>query len=231
MALNAARRENERALVDWQEAVRRVESYRGVNAGWIEDLAVAAGVHQALGDEDSARATAGQALEIARCWDTPGAIGQALHAQVRVGAAGDPVETLEEAVSLLAESPLRLEHARALVSLGGLLRRQGRRSDSREPLREGHELAVSCGAEGLAESARAELRASGVRVRRAPQSGVDALTPSEQRIAGMAAGGLSNAEIAQELFLTVKTVEMHLTQVYRKLDIRGRRQLEGALQV
>jgi DNA-binding CsgD family transcriptional regulator len=231
MTLNAARREHGRALADWQEAVRRAERYRGVNAGWIEDLVVAADIHHALGDEGSARATAHQALEIAQRWDTPGAIGQALHAQARVGAVDDPAETLEAAVTLLAESPLRLDHAKALVGLGGLLRRQGRRSDSRAPLREGYQLAVGCGADGLAESARAELRASGVRVRRAPQSGVDALTPSEQRIAGMAAGGLSNAEIAQELFLTVKTVEMHLTQVYRKLDIRGRRQLEGALQV
>jgi DNA-binding CsgD family transcriptional regulator len=68
-------------------------------------------------------------------------------------------------------------------------------------------------------------------MRPARVSGVDALTPSEQRIAGMAADGLSNAEIAQELFLTVKTVEMHLTQVYRKLDIRGRRELKRGLQV
>jgi DNA-binding CsgD family transcriptional regulator len=230
MTLNAARREHARALEDWEDAVRRAERYRGVNAGWIEDLVVAADVQHALGNEDTARATADRALEIARCWDTPGAVGQALHAQARVGGADDPAETLMSAVSLLAESPLRVEHAKALVSLGGLMRRQGQRSDSRAPLREGYELALSCGAGGLAESARAELRASGVRVQRAPQSGVDALTPSEQRIAGMAADGLSNAEIAQELFLTVKTVEMHLTHVYRKLDIRGRRELARALQ-
>jgi DNA-binding CsgD family transcriptional regulator len=229
MALNAARREPENALADWQEAVRRSERLRGANAGWIEDLAVAADVHHALGDSESARATADQALEIARKWDTPGAIGQALHAHARVGVAAEPLEALKEAVSLLAQSPLRLEHAKALVTLGGFMRREGSRADSREPLREGYELAVDCGAAGLAEAARAELRASGVRVRRQPRGGADELTPSEERIARMAANGLSNAEIAQELFLTVKTVEMHLTQSYRKLDIRGRRELAAAL--
>ena len=60
-------------------------------------------------------------------------------------------------------------------------------------------------------------------------SGADSLTPSERRIAEMAAAGLSNAEIAQELFLTVKTIEMHLTRAYRKLDVRRRAQLAQAL--
>jgi DNA-binding CsgD family transcriptional regulator len=73
------------------------------------------------------------------------------------------------------------------------------------------------------------LRASGIRLRREALSGADALTPSEQRIADMAATGLANADIAQELFLTVKTVEMHLTAAYRKLDIRRRSELAGAL--
>jgi DNA-binding CsgD family transcriptional regulator len=231
MALKAGRREYGDALADWQDALRRVERYRrSVNAGWIEDLAVAADVHRALGDSDAARATAAEALKLAERWDTPGAIGQALHAQARVGAVDDPVPTLERAAALLAESPLRLEHAKALVTLGSSMLREGRRADSRQPLRQGYELAVSCGAEGLAEAARTELRVSGVRVRQARPSGAESLTPSEERIAAMAADGMSNAEIAQELFLTVKTVEMHLTQAYRKLDIRGRRDLAQALE-
>ena len=115
------------------------------------------------------------------------------------------------------------------MSLGAALRRAGHRVDSRVPLREGYELAHHCGAEGLAEAARSELRASGIRLRREAASGADALTPSERRIADMAAAGLSNPEIAQELFLTVKTIEMHLTRVYRKLDIGGRAELTAAL--
>lgn len=230
MWLHAARREHTRALADWEEAVRRAERLQGINAGWIEDLAVVADVHHALGDQTAAEATVAQGLTLARRWDTPGAIGQALHAQARVAGAEDSVEVLQSAVSLLADSPARLEHARALVTLGGVLRRRGKRVDSREPLREGYELARRCGAEALAETARAELRASGIRLRRQAVTGVDALTPSERRIAEMAASGLSNVEIAQDLFLTVKTVEMHLTHTYRKLDIRRRSELAAALE-
>jgi DNA-binding CsgD family transcriptional regulator len=168
-------------------------------------------------------------MALAERWGTPGALGEALHAQARVGAVADPLDALREAASQLSRSPARLEHGKALVSLGALLRRRGRRAAGREPLREGYELALSCGADALAQTASAELRASGVRVRREVRTGVAALTPSERRIADMAAGGLSNAAIAQELFLTVKTVEMHLTQAYRKLDVGGRGELATAL--
>jgi DNA-binding CsgD family transcriptional regulator len=130
---------------------------------------------------------------------------------------------------LLADSPLRLEEARARVALGAALRRAGQRVESRGPLRAGYELAVTCGAEALADSARSELRASGIRVQRKQATGADALTPSERRIAELAASGLSNREIAQELFLTIKTIEMHLTHAYRKLDIHRRSELAGAI--
>lgn len=125
------------------------------------------------------------------------------------------------------------------MSLGGALRRRGDRVDSREPLREGfelavdcggaHGLAVDCGAHGLADTARAELRASGIRIRREVPAGVEGLTASERRVAELASGGASNAQIAQTLFLTVKTVEMHLTRTYRKLDIAGRAELARTL--
>lgn len=229
MWVRAARRELPEALADWDEAVRRADRLRGVNAGWIEDLAVVADVHHALGDVAAARGVAAQALGLARRWDTPGAIGQALHARGRLEAPDESVETLRAAVELLAQSPARLQEARARVTLGGALRRRGHRVESREPLRDGYELARRCGADVLAEAARSELRASGVRLRREALTGADALTPSEQRIARMAAGGLSNAEIAQELFVTVKTIEMHLTHVYRKLEIGRRAQLAQAL--
>lgn len=150
----------------------------------------------------------------------------------RQGAAGhrhDQVDLLRDAVALLQRSPARLEHARALVDLGAALRRASSRADSRQPLRAGYELAQQCGASGLAETARQELAASGVRVRRKRLSGIDSLTPSERRIAEMAAARASNAEIAQALFVTLKTVEMHLTNVYSKLEIAGRRELTAIL--
>ena len=126
---------------------------------------------------------------------------------------------------MLERSPQKLEHARALVDLGAALRRQGERVAAREPLRRGLDLAHACGGLAVAERAREELTATGVRVRRDAQSGVDSLTPSERRIVERAAAGASNREIAQALFVTVKTVEMHLGHAYRKLGISSRNEL------
>lgn len=113
---------------------------------------------------------------------------------------------LREAVEVLAPSPARLEHARALVDLGAALRRGNSRREARELLREGVELAHRCGANALVERANEELAATGARPRTILLSGVDALTASERRVAHMAAEELSNKEIAQALFVTVKTV-------------------------
>ncbi|MDW5595465.1 AAA family ATPase [Conexibacter stalactiti] len=217
------------AVADWEEARRRAGRLFGVNPGWIGDLVVAAEAHHALGERDAAVALADEALTLARRWDTPGAIGQALHAGARLGRAEQAVDVLRSAVDQLERSPARVEHARALIALGGTLRRGGHRADSRVPLREGYELAQRGGAAALAELARSELRASGIRLRREALTGASSLTASERRIAEMAAAGASNAGIAQDLFLTVKTVEMHLTHAYRKLDIGGRPGLAEAL--
>src|SRR3954462_4726438 len=101
---------------------------------------------------------------------------------------------LEEAVAALEHSPARVEYAHALVDLGAGLRRSNRRAVARDPLRRALDVADACGAEPLAERARHELHAPGGRPRRARSSGVDSLTPSERRIAEMAADGLSNPE-------------------------------------
>ena len=132
---------------------------------------------------------------------------------------------------MLEGSPARLEHGRALVELGAALRRSGQRAAAREPLAAGLDIAVAGGAVRLVERARVELAASGARPRRQRVSGRDALTPSELRVARHAAEGHSNREIAQALFVTTKTIEMHLSNVYRKLDIDSREQLGGVLSV
>ena len=140
---------------------------------------------------------------------------------------------LGESVALLEATPARLERARSLVELGAALRRRGRRNQAREPLAAGMELAHRCGAERLVARAGEELRAAGARPRRIARTGVDALTPSERRAARLAAEGRSNAEIAQELFVSLKTVETHLTHVYLKLGLTGpapRRMLAGVLE-
>jgi DNA-binding CsgD family transcriptional regulator len=163
----------------------------------------------------------------AESWGTPRAHGMALRAE---GLASRRLDLLAEAVEVLAGSPARLEHARALTDLGAAQRRAGRQIDAaRATLREALDAADACGASALAERARLELRAAGARPRRPRISGVEALTASERRIAAMAADGLSNPEIAQALFVTKKTVEAHLGNAYRKLDINSRAQLAAAL--
>jgi DNA-binding CsgD family transcriptional regulator len=129
---------------------------------------------------------------------------------------------LRESVETLRESPARIELCRALGELGGEMRRRGSPTDARGPLTEAVSLARSCGATALEEQARSELVASGARPRRRALSGVEALTPSELRVAALVAEGRSNREVAQALFLSEKTVEGHLRGVFRKLDIGSR---------
>jgi DNA-binding CsgD family transcriptional regulator len=193
--------------------------------GWRSTLALAlpeSAREEALG-------LAGTELGQARRIGQPRAIGVALRAQALVGEKGDQIELLEQAVAAFEAGPSRLEHARALVDLGAALRRIGRRTDAREPLRRGLDLSAACGASALAARAREELGAAGARPRRERLSGQEALTPSERRVARMAADGMTNREIAQALFVTMKTVAMHLTRTYEKLDISGRAQLPAGL--
>ena len=156
-------------------------------------------------------------------------MGVALRARALIEEGPAALELLAEAVAALAGSQSRLEHARALVDHGAALRRSGARREGRSALREGLDEARRCGALALAARAHAELEASGLRPRKMLVGGVEALTPSERRVAELAAGGMANAEIAQSLFVTVKTVETHLGRTYRKLDIPGRGALAAAL--
>src|SRR5205085_811004 len=182
-----------------------------------------------LGQPQEARELVQEELELSRQWGAARNIGISLRALglVEGGRTGDRL--LREAVDVLTHSPARLEHARALVDLGAALRRANSRSEARQLLRQGIELAHQCGASALVTLANEELAATGAHARTILLSGLDALTASERRVAQMAAEDLSNKEIAQTLFVTVKTVEQHLGRVYRKLDIGSRRELGAAL--
>jgi DNA-binding CsgD family transcriptional regulator len=214
-----------------KEITRAADGYRGaggVASTWLTWRPIACDALLALNRTDEARELAEEELDLARRWGAPRQIGGALRAL----AASDEdrrQELLEEAVGVLEESEARLELAFALVDLGAELRRRNRKTDSREPLRRGMELAADCGAEPLAERARTELRASGVRARRTALSGPESLTDSERRVVDLAVEGKTNREIAGELFVTVKTVEVHLSNAYRKLGVQGRRQLPQAI--
>ena len=182
-----------------------------------------------LDRHDEARVLAADELALARRWGDPHAIGASLRVLglVEGGTAG--IGLLREAVEVLAGSQARLKYARALVDLGAALRRENRRAEARERLREGVDLALRCGAFGLAGRANEEIAATGARPRKVLQTGLDALTTSERRVGQLAADGMTNKEIAQTLFVTIKTVEVHLSHAYRKLEISSRAQLQNAL--
>jgi DNA-binding NarL/FixJ family response regulator len=139
------------------------------------------------------------------------------------------LDTLGEALAHFERSDSKFEHARALTAFGMALRRARKPTDAREPLRRALDLATSCSAGILVEQARSELYASGARPRSSALGGVEALTDRELKVATLASEGESNRDIAQALYVTPKTVEVHLTNVYRKLGIGSRRELPGAL--
>ena len=140
-----------------------------------------------------------------------------------------PVGVLVVAVSATgAGVPLQL--ASASLEHGAALRRLGRKRDAREPLRLALDVATRCGAHAIAESARTGVLATGARPRRAALSGTASLTARERRAAHLAADGLSNPETAQALFITRRTVEKHVGEVLRKLQLRSRTQIAAALE-
>jgi DNA-binding CsgD family transcriptional regulator len=217
------------ALADLESCGRGQDALGVRNPAVIPWRSAAAEAYANLGDLDRTRRLAGEDLELARASGSAWATGIALRAAASAERGLAAVRRLEEGINVLAASPHRLELARAHVDLGAALRRGGQRAAARDPLREGLDLAHRCGAKALADRARVELVATGARPRRPQRTGVDALTPSERRVADMATQGLTNKEIAQALFVTQKTVEVHLRSTYRKLDIRSRAELPSQL--
>jgi DNA-binding CsgD family transcriptional regulator len=193
---------------------------------WRSEAALA---HLMLGEAEPAARLATEELELARVFDAPRALGVASRAcGVVVG--GERGELLlREAIGAFERGDARLERARALADLGAMLRRRNRRTEARELLREALDAAHRAGARLLAERAETELRATGARPRRVVLTGLDSLTASERRIAELAGSGLTNREIAQTLFITTRTVEGHLTSVFRKLRLDSRDELPAAL--
>lgn len=205
--------------------------------GWRAPMKSRAGIRLAEvlaqeGDRGRALELLDDAERAARDAGTGGALGATLRARARVVGDEDPdaaLALLEAAVAAHRKAPLLLERGWALHDLGVRLRAAGKRTAAREPLREALELAQRTDGSRLARLAREELLATGARPRREALSGPDALTPSERRVAELAAKGLSNREIAQSLWVTRKTVEVHLGSTYGKLGIRSRTQLADAL--
>jgi len=218
-----------RGAADAALALDRADSWGCFSPTLLPWRSVASVALAQLGDEERALELAQEELRFAQELGTPRAVGIAQRAVALAGTADERQAGLEAAVATLENGSAKLELARVTTELGSELRRRGERSAAREVLRRAHALAAACGATRLANRARDELSRSGARLIREPASGVEALTPSEVRVAELAAEGLTNREVAQALFVSEKTVETHLGRVYRKLDIKSRHALPGAL--
>jgi DNA-binding CsgD family transcriptional regulator len=165
-----------------------------------------------------------ESLILARALGAPRPLGLALRAAALV--AEDPAagrELLDEAIAVLDAGAVRVELARSLQQRGIRTRFDAGSDDGRDDLERALKIATECGARRII----GEIAALGIVTPAAPI--LDLLTPGEARVAELAASGLTNRDIAGAQFVTVKAVEWHLSNVYRKLGIRGRRQLAMAL--
>ncbi|MEU4768172.1 LuxR C-terminal-related transcriptional regulator [Actinosynnema sp. NPDC023794] len=214
------------ALADLLECGRRLTASKIDSPAVLPWRSSAVRAHLALGRREAAARLAAEDLARAKRWGTPRAMGAAL---VSVGLTTDDeaaTRALLKAVDYLTGSVARLLHAEALLELGARLRRRGQAERAIPNLRLAVELSARCESKPLIRRAAAELRACEPATAHGTAHG---LTKQETRVAGMAAQGLTNRQIAEALFLTRRTVELHLSGAYRKLGIAGRADLAGAL--
>jgi DNA-binding CsgD family transcriptional regulator len=183
------------------------------------------------GELERARELAQTELDLARTLAGPAAAARALHVLALTYERPQRVALLRNAREILVGSRALLTHAAVTVELGVTLRHLREAADARTFLTEGHALAAQCRCAPMVTRAREELAMLGVAPRRASAFGPEALTPGEIRVARLAAQGKSNAEIAQHLFVTRKTIEKHLASAYRKLGIESRTQLGDAIEL
>jgi DNA-binding CsgD family transcriptional regulator len=214
------------AAIGELEAVEQMTEGSGheepVIVPWIQDL-VEAYARQGR-DEDARRALARLERQAA---STASPVAGAAAARCRGLLDADFEPAFARALALDDQRPMPFERARTLLAYGRRLHRSCRRAEAREQLRAALEGFRRLGAEAWARQAEAELRAAGARRRRAGDD--QALTAQERRVAAAVQRGASNRDIAADLFLSPKTVEFHLRQIYRKLDVHSRTQLVAAL--
>ncbi|MGH2775164.1 MAG: helix-turn-helix transcriptional regulator [Actinomycetota bacterium] len=220
----------EEARADLEQAASRLQGSRYLNqptlSAWPQYLARAS---VGTEHEDRAAEVAVDFLERARRWGAPRGISLALRTVALVEKGDHGIELLREAMTQAERSEAMVERALVQVALGRALNDAGRKGEARDWLRRGIHQARQHGVFLLAAQALSLISDAGGRPRRLSLTGVEALTPSERRVAQMVASGLSNREVAEGLFVTVKAVEAHLGKVYRKLAISSRAQLGGAL--
>jgi DNA-binding CsgD family transcriptional regulator len=228
LELLVAEERYEDALEAADEYGRRFARYRNpAGARWSSLKAVAL---DALGMKKKAVELAAEELDRARDWGAPGTVARSLRVLgLLEGAEG--LERIERAVEIASRAPVRLELAKSLAALGVTRRRAGRPDYAREPLTHAHELAAVCGAERLLAEVRGEMLAVGADPLAATPRGVKSLTATERRVAALAAAGRAEREIAQELFVTPRAIEVKLGSALRKLGASTQGELALALEV
>ncbi|MFB7863278.1 BREX system ATP-binding domain-containing protein [Streptomyces sp. NPDC056069] len=179
----------------------------------------------ALRNMAAARRAAREETELARRWDAPFALGRSLIAQSGASSGREALQLADQAMEILEAAPTPLLFAHALYEAGRAHRQIGKARRTRELLHRANELAISLGADGLVEAVQRELRFAGGRPDPRKDSTESLLTPTERQVSELAAGGMSNRDIAHLLKVSLRNVESHLTHSYRKLRISGRHEL------
>ncbi|MFH8746851.1 AAA family ATPase [Streptomyces rimosus] len=227
--LRTAQGDPRSALALLRESSHHFETAGIVNPAIVPWRSRAAGVRLLLGDKRAARNLAEQELELARECRIPRAVGVALVAVANAAETARSTELLAEAISVLERTPALLELARALHAFAGALLRRDDKSGARKALRRAGGIAARCGAFRLAGRVQQRLHDAGGRVTGREADGGSTLTAGEERVAVLAAAGMSNKKIAECLFVSLRTVETHLTATYRKLGIGGRPELAAEM--
>jgi DNA-binding CsgD family transcriptional regulator len=180
------------------------------------------------GDIDVARDALARLVETTRPAGTDLGLGLEARCRALVGDGEQAEDSYREALQRLERTSVRTEVARAHLVYGEWLRRENRQSDARRELRLAQQLLETIGMEAFAERARRELTATGAKMRSRSVDVSVQLTAQEEQIAGLVRDGMSNAEIGARLFISPRTVEWHLRQVFAKLGIGSRRELAEA---
>ncbi|UQU68253.1 LuxR family transcriptional regulator [Couchioplanes caeruleus] len=206
------------------EAVRELPVVRQIHdpavVGWVFDLV-------------EAYVRAGRPADAAQLLDAPEAAGEgvwaraaALRCRALLAEPGEMREAFAGALAAEACAVMPFERARTQLAFGERLRRQRQRAEAREHLQAALETFERLGAQPWADKAHTELRATGTTVTRS-DAGLPGLTPQELQVALVVARGATNHEAAATLFLSQKTIEYHLSNIYRKTNIRSRSELAG----
>jgi DNA-binding CsgD family transcriptional regulator len=223
--LHLGLRDIEAARKDLEAAEQALQVFGDANPSALPWRSLAGVIAHLGGDPTRGKVLIQEEIRLARRYDVPIALGVALRRRAMTERGQEALDTLRQAIAMLETTEAKLELAHAHAGLGRGLRRAGQRVEARHHLTISLDLAHRCGASGLEAEIRQELTAAGARPRRPALSGVESLTPTELRVAQLAAQGGSNRDIAEMIFVSRNTVAWHLRNVYRKLQIDSREQL------